>query len=170
MAEAQNALFTEELVDSKSPYTDLQIGDADNGTTWYWFYDNKTTANSRDYGEFTILQGVSFDGTKKTIEDILSTAKLASFIPNTLIHNIIKQGGLARGEAYKIVKKWSKDDKYDVKDPKKRAKGHGFEFFRLKASDAFLSSLKKKHDALLPEGMGVEGEDTSAISTEDIDV
>ena len=76
MAEAQNALFTEELVDSKSPYTDLQIGDADNGTTWYWFYDNKTTANSRDYGEFTILQGVSFDGTKKTIEDILTTAKL----------------------------------------------------------------------------------------------
>ncbi len=167
---AENALFTEELVDSKSPYTDLKIGEADNGTVWFFYYDNKTSATSKDYGAFDILQGVTFDGTKKTIEDILGTTGLASFIPNTLILNIIKQGGLVRGEAYKIVKKWSKDDKYDPKDAKKKAKGHGFEFYRLKASDAFLSELKKKHDALLPEGMQVEGEETSAISTAGIDV
>lgn len=166
---AQSGLFTEELVDAKSPYTDLSIGDADNGAIWYFYYDNKTSATSKDYGEFTILQGVSFDGTQKTIEDILASAKLASFIPNTLIHNIIKQGGLIRGEAYKIVKKWSKDDKWDPKDPKKRAKGHGFEFFRLKASDAFLSALKQKHNDLYPGGIEVEGE-SDAISTAGIDV
>lgn len=171
--EIQGALFEEEKVEGKSPYKDLLIGDAKNGEVWFFYYDNKTSATSKEYGEFTILQGVAFNGSLKTIETIAESAYLASLIPNTLLLNVMKQGGLVRGEAYKVVKKWSKGDGYDDKDPKKKAKGHGFEVFRLKTSDTLLDALKSKHDTLLPEGLRVEGSPvgTSAnVSTEKIDV
>jgi hypothetical protein len=164
------SFFTEEKVDTKSPYTDLGFGDADNGTIWYFFYDNKKKATSKDYGDFEIIQGVNFDGTKKSQDEILATVKLAGFIPNTLIKNMMSNGGLIRGEAYKIVKKWSKDDKYDPKNPKLKAKGHGYEFFRLKAPDSFLEALKKKHDELFPGIISESGSEEAGISTADIDV
>lgn len=160
------SMFQEEQVSSKSPYADFKLGEADNDTVWFFYFDNQTTANSPEYGEFTILQGLGFDGELKTQDELLKSAVLNSFIPNTLIHNIMKNGGIVRGEAYKIVKKWTKGDSFDPKDKKKKAKGHGYEFFRLKAPDSFLNALKAKHDSLVPgviKDSGDTSADTSAI-------
>lgn len=146
------AVFETEEVDGKSPYTDQKLGDQENGFSFTFYYDNKTSANSADYGEFDILQGVGFDHTLDTQEAMIEGATLVSMIPNTMLKNLISNGGMVRGEAYIITKKWSKGDKFN----NKKALGHGYTVDRIKAPDAFLDALKAKHKELLPEGMGTE--------------
>lgn len=146
------AAFETEVVDGKSPYTDMKLGDQDNGFTCTFYYDNKAKATSADYGDFEILQGVGFDHNLDSMEDMLAGARLISMIPNTMLKNLIANGGMARGEAYIVTKKWTKGDKFN----NKKALGHGYEVQRIKAPDSFLDQLKAKHKELLPEGMGAE--------------
>lgn len=145
-------MFETEVMDGKSPYKDMKLGDQENGYSLTFYYDNKTTATSADYGDFEILQGVSFDHTLDTQEAMVEGAELVSFVPNTMLRNLIANGGMVRGEAYILTKKWTKGDKFN----NKKALGHGFEVQRIKAPDSFLASLKKRHSELLPEGMGAE--------------
>jgi len=146
------AAFETEVVDGKSPYKDMKLGDQENGFSFTFYYDNKTSATSSEYGEFEIFQGVGFDHTLDSTDDMIAGAELVSMIPNTMIKNLVKNGGMVRGEAYIVTKKWSKGDKFD----KKKALGHGYEIQRIKAPDSFLDSLKVKHKELLPEGMATE--------------
>jgi hypothetical protein len=157
------AAFETEVVDGKSPYTDVKLGDQENGFTTTFYYDNKTKATSQDYGEFEILQGVKFDHTLDSTDDMLAGATLSSMIPNTMLKNLINNGGMVRGEAYIVTKKWTKGDKFN----NKKALGHGYEVQRIKAPDAFLAELKKRHSELLPEGMGTE---TVNVDTPEVDI
>lgn len=157
-----NAMFETEEVDGKSPYTDQKLGDQDNGFSFTFYYDNKTTATSSEYGEFEIFQGIGFDHTKSTTDEMLADATLVSMIPNTMLKNLVKNGGMVRGEAYIVTKKWSKGDKFN----NKKAMGHGYEVQRIKAPDAFLEQLKSRHQELLPEGLKVE----SAAEAPSVDI
>jgi hypothetical protein len=148
------AMFETEVMDGKSPYKDMKLGDQANGFSCTFYYDNKTSATSQEYGEFEILQGVGFDHTLATTEAMLAGAELISLIPNTMLKNLIANGGMVRGEAYIVTKKWTKGDA--IPNSKQKAKGHGYEVQRIKAPDVFLDSLKAKHKELLPEGMGTE--------------
>lgn len=148
------AMFETEVMEGKSPYKDMKLGDQANGFSFTIYYDNKATANSSEYGEFEILQGVGFDHTLASTDDMLAKAELISFIPNTMLKNLIAKGGMVRGEAYIISKKWTKGDA--IPNSKQKAKGHGYEVARIKAPDAFLEQLKQKHLELLPESMGTE--------------
>lgn len=148
------AMFETEVMEGKSPYKDMKLGDQANGFSFTIYYDNKTTAKSAEYGDFEILQGVGFDHTLASTDAMLAKAELVSFIPNTMMKNLIDKGGMVRGEAYIITKKWSKGD--TIPNSKQKAKGHGYEVARIKAPDAFLEQLKQKHLELLPEGMRTE--------------
>ena len=158
------AMFETEVMDGKSPYTDMKLGDQANGFSCTFYYDNKTSATSQEYGEFEILQGVGFDHTLSSQDDMVAGAKLISVIPNTMLKNLIANGGMVRGEAYIITKKWTKGDA--VPNSKQKAKGHGYEVQRIKAPYAFLDRLKARHKELLPEGMGTE--DVAATPSVDI--
>jgi len=145
-------MFETEVMEGKSPYKDMKLGDQENGYSLTFYYDNKTKATSAEYGEFEILQGLTFDHMLNSTDDMVAGAELVSFVPNTMLRNLMANGGMVRGEAYILTKKWTKGDKFD----KKKALGHGFEVQRIKAPDAFLSQLKKRHKELLPNGLGVE--------------
>jgi hypothetical protein len=155
-------MFETEVMDGKSPYKDMKLGDQANGFSFTFYYDNKTSANSQEFGEFEILQGVGFNHTLATTDEMLANAEIISFVPNTMLKNLIANGGMARGEAYIITKKWTKGDA--IPNSKQKAKGHGYEVQRIKAPDAFLNQLKQRHSELLPEGMGVES------ATEKVDI
>lgn len=146
------SMFETEVMEGKSPYKDMKLGDQENGFSLTFYYDNKTKATSADYGDFEILQGVSFDHTLGSMDEMLSGAELVSFVPNTMLKNLMANGGMVRGEAYIITKKWTKGDKFG----NKKALGHGYEVQRIKAPDSFLAQLKAKHKALLPEGLDTE--------------
>ena len=156
------AMFETEVMDGKSPYTYDNLATAANGYSTTFYYDNKTSATSQEYGDFEILQGVGFDHTLATQEEMISKATLKSIIPNTMMKNLIANGGMVRGEAYIITKKWTKGDA--IPNSKQKAKGHGYEVQRIKAPDTFLNLLKQRHSELLPEGMGVE------TATEKVDI
>jgi len=157
------AMFETEIMDGKSPYTYDNLAIAANGYQTTFYYDNKTSATSQEYGEFDILQGVGFNHTLATTDEMLANATLKSIIPNTMMKNLIANGGMVRGEAYIITKKWTKGDA--IPNSKQKAKGHGYEVQRIKAPDAFLNQLKQRHSELLPEGMGVE-----TVATEKVDI
>lgn len=150
------SMFETEVIEAKSPYKDLQLSAQSNGFSFAFFYDNKKTANSQEHGEFEILQGLQLDLSLSTQTEIIEKSELASFIPNTMLRNLMANGGLIRGEAYIVTKKWSKGDLIPGRGPKDKAKGHGFVVSRVKAPDTFLSSLKEKHDTLVPNGLSVE--------------
>lgn len=157
------AMFETEVMDGKSPYKDMKLGDQANGFSSTFYYDNKTSATSQEFGEFEILQGVGFNHTLATTDEMLEKSELVSFVPNTMLKNLIANGGMVRGEAYIITKKWTKGDA--IPNSKQKAKGHGYEVQRIKAPDAFLNQLKQRHSELLPEGMGVE-----TVATEKVDI
>lgn len=156
------AAFETEVIDGKSPYKDMKLGDQENGFTCTFYYDNKTSATSADYGDFEILQGVGFDHNLDSTDDMLAGAELISLIPNTMLKNLIANGGMVRGEAYIVTKKWTKGDVFN----KKKALGHGYEVQRIKAPDSFLDALKAKHSEKMPEGMKTE----AAAGTTKVDI
>jgi hypothetical protein len=154
-------MFEQEEVKGDSPYTDLAMGDADNGTEWFFYFDNRKTANSQEYGEFAIWQGVAFNGAAKNKDELVKSFQLASLIPNTLLQNKAANGAFSMGEAYRLKKEWSKGDKFEGG---KKAKGHGYKVFRLKASTDVLDAMKAFHDEALG-GAGLGSDDSSAQSS-----
>lgn len=148
------AMFETEVMDGKSPYKYDNMSIQKNGYNTVFYYDNKASATSSEYGDFEILQGLGFDVTLKTEQAMIDSAELKSIIPNTMMKNLIANGGMVRGEAYIITKKWTKGDA--IPNSKQKAKGHGYEVARIKAPDAFLEQLKQKHTELLPDGFGTE--------------
>ena len=150
------SMFETELVEGKSPYKDLQLSVQENGFNFAFYYDNKKTATSQEHGDFEILQGLQLNLSLSTQDEIIEKSELASFIPNTMLRNLMANSGLVRGEAYVVTKKWSRGDLIPGRGPKDKAKGHGFVVSRIKAPDTFLSSLKAKHDTLVPNGLTVE--------------
>ncbi len=139
--------FEKEKVEGNSAYTDMKLGDQENGFVITFYYDNKATATSADYGDFEILQGIGMQFEAETEAQLLNETKLISFVPNTMIKNLLASGGLTRGETYIVTKKWTKGDSFG----KKKAKGHGYDIQHVKLPDNLLDQLKARHLELLPD-------------------
>jgi len=138
------ALFTTEEVNGNSPYTDLKIGDQDNGFRTGFLFIKKDSATSTEYGDFDIWQGLSFDPNAETEEQLMNSLQLASIIPNTMLKNFEKNGAFVFDTPYIITKKWTKGDKYDGN---KRAKGHGFGVEKVKLPTSILDKMLAFHNS-----------------------
>lgn len=140
-----------EEVQGQSPYQDYQLGNQENGFVATLFYVGDSEELESEHGKFYCMQGLGFDINSKTEDDILNSAKLVSIIPNTMLKGMIANGAFAKGQAYKITKKWSKGDKYQGR----AAKGHGYEVSKFGLPSTVLSKLYDKHNELLPEGLRI---------------
>jgi hypothetical protein len=137
------ALFTTEEVNGNSPYTDLKVGDQDNGFKTGFLYLKKDTATSSEYGDFDIWQGLSFNANAETEEQLIGSLALASLIPNTMLKNFEKNGAFSFETPYILTKKWTKGDKYEGN---KRAKGHGFGVEKVKLPTSILDKMIAFHN------------------------
>lgn len=133
------ALFEEELIKGNSPYKDLEIAKFPIGQSVGFVYFSEATAVSKEYGEFAIWEGVTFDKSATTEDALFSSLELGSLIPNKLLLGKQENGAVIRGELYRIEKKWNKGDTYEGN---RTAKGHGFDLFHLKLNTAFLKRVE----------------------------
>ena len=140
------ALFETEEVNGNSPYTDLKIGEQDNGFKLGFLYLARDKATSAEYGEFKIWQGLSFDPTAETEEALIGSLALASLIPNTMLQNFEKNGAFSFETPYILTKKWTKGDKYDGN---KRAKGHGWGVEKVKLPTSILDKMVAFHTSAM---------------------
>ena len=140
-----------EEVQGQSPYKDYQLGNQENGFVATLFYVGDSEELESEHGKFYCMQGLGFDVNSKTEDDILSSATLVSIIPNTMLKGIIANGAFAKGQAYKITKKWSKGDKYQGR----AAKGHGYEVSKFGLPSTLLNKLYEKHNEMLPDGLKI---------------
>lgn len=147
-------LDSTEEVNGQSPYADYQLGNQENGFVATLFYVGDSAELESEHGKFYCMQGLGFDVNSKTEDDILNSCKLVSIIPNTMLKGIITNGAFAKGQAYKVTKKWTKGDKYQGR----AAKGHGYEVSKFGLPATLLAKLFDKHNELLPDGLkiGVE--------------
>ena len=141
-------MFNEEELQGTSPYAkyspneELEIGES------FCFYFKETaTATSPEYGEFSVMNGVTFDCSAKDEASLKKSYALTGFVPNTLLLNKIAAGQMRPGNAYRIEKSWNRGDKYNGNQ---KAKGYGYKVFKLGASDELLSSF----DAFIAEQLG----------------
>ena len=142
------ALFQEIELQGSSPYgkfspnEELEIGES-----FCIYFKETSTANSQEYGEFTVVNGVKFDCNTDTTEKLEQSMELASFVPNTLLLNKIAAGQMRPGQAYRIEKRWNRGDKYNGNQ---KAKGYGYAVYKLNASDELLT----KFDAYIASQLG----------------
>ncbi len=142
------SMFQEEELKGSSPYKSFSPNEElDIGDSFCIYFKETATANSPEYGEFTVVNGVKFDCSAKTEAELENSMELASFVPNTLLLNKIASGTMRPGNAYRIEKAWNRGDKYEGN---KKAKGYGYKLFKLNASDALL----QKFDAFIAERVG----------------
>lgn len=144
-------LDTEEVVQGQSPYKDYQLGNQENGFVATLFYVGDSEELESEHGKFYCMQGLGFDVNSKTEDDILNSCQLVSIIPNTMLKGMIANGAFAKGQAYKITKKWSKGDKYQGR----AAKGHGYEVTKFGLPKSVIDNLFSKHNELLPDGLKI---------------
>lgn len=132
-------MFSEEELQGTSPYAkyspneELEIGDS-----FCFYFKETSTATSSEYGEFTLMNGVTFDCDAKDSDSLKSSYALTGFVPNTLLLNRLAAGQMRPGNAYRIEKAWNRGDKYNGNQ---KAKGYGYKVFKLGASDELLSSF-----------------------------
>jgi len=140
------ALYETEEVSGNSPYTDMKIGDQANGFKFGFLFIKRDKATSAEYGDFQINQGVSFDPAAQTEDQLVTSLKLASYIPNTMLLNFEKNGAFVLDTPYILTKKWTKGDKYDGN---KRAKGHGFGVEKVKLPTSILDKMLAFHNTAM---------------------
>lgn len=147
------ALFTEEKVLSENQHEQLEINTMEIDEDFAFFFDNTKTANSAEYGEFLVCQGLKLDLDADDEEALVSSATPVSFIANTLLKNKVEEGGFLRGELYRVVKKWDKGQKFG---DGRTAKGYGYDLFHLKAGDALAKQLAAHYKQALGGGVNLQ--------------
>lgn len=138
------SLLQEEKIDLQNPHTPVALQELQKGESLGFYWAGVRTANSEEYGEFTVMEGLKVNLQASSEDELVASATPISTIPNTMLRNNIDQGGLVRGELYRIEKGWDKGEKF--KDGSK-AKGYGYNTFRLKASEGLLKKLAAAYKA-----------------------
>ena len=149
-----SVLSNTEEVQAQSPYKDYQLGNQENGFVATLFYVGDSEELESEHGTFYCMQGIGFNPDSQTEDEILNSCKLNSFIPNTMLKGMIKNGAFTKGQAYKITKSWTKGDKYKGR----AAKGHGYDVEKYSLPQPLLDKLKAKHNEMLPEGLQISTE------------
>lgn len=135
--------FQEIKVGFKDTHEQLVLADLEKGESVWFLWLSVRETNSVEYGPFQVIQGLKLNSEKNSEDEFVSSSTPASFIPNTMLKNAIESGGLVKGFAYKIVKAWNKDDKFAGG---KKAKGHGFELYKLAIPEPLLNKLHKRYN------------------------
>ena len=133
------ALFEEKKVEG-GKFEPLKINELAKGESIAIYFGNLADRNSKEYGEFQVVEGLQVDLTSSSADELVKSAKPASFVPNTMLQNMNEQGGFVAGKLYRIVKKWERGEKFE---DGKIAKGFGYEVFELKADGKTIASLKQ---------------------------
>ena len=127
----------EKVSDSKfaefKPNDDLPKGDS-----FGFFYFQNGSGKSAEYGDFITWQGVKVDLAAASPEAFIESATLIGFIPNTMLKNKQDNGAVAAHTLYRIEKAWDQGDKYDGN---KKAKGFGYNMYRVNIDTELVNQL-----------------------------
>ena len=136
------AFYTEEET-GNSAYTDLKITQLPKGASVIFMKLSTTSAESKDFGKFTIWQGVSFDINAGSVDEAIASLKLTSIVPNKLIQSKYNNQAIKNKLFYKYEKAWEKGELYDKN---KRAKGFGFKVMSLSLPDSLIQAAYEFHE------------------------
>lgn len=147
---ANNKLIMgEEELKGSSPYAPFALNELEKGDSVCFYFKETNQVTSHEFGEFTVMNGVKFDCNADTIEKLKSSMGLTSMPANTMLLNKIASGVMRPGNAYRIEKAWNKGDK---SPSGKRAKGHGYNIFKLMVPDAVLAEF----DSFINSSLGTK--------------
>ncbi len=149
------SFLNEEKIDLQNPHEQVKLQDLEKGESIGFFWVKMRDANSDEYGDFQIMEGLQVDLSADSEQALIDSAKPISTVPNTMLLNNIEQGGMVRGELYRLEKAWDKGEKFKggVK-----AKGYGYNTYRIKAPESLLKSLDALYKAKIkPNNMSQEG-------------
>ena len=140
------ALFKEKEVQSENQYANFDLKEMVIGESIAFYFASRRTATSEEYGDFTICQGAQVDLSVDSVDALIASATLTSWIPNTLLVNKLADGSLTEGEVYRIEKAWDKGQKFA---DNKKAKGWGYKLFTISVDASVRQALGAKVKALL---------------------
>lgn len=167
-AEGQTAtasgLFQEQEILNEDKHEQYQLKDLPLNASIGFFFVSTAERTSSEYGDFFIVQGLLIDLKAASVPDLLSSARLISFIPNVLLQNKITSGSFASGEAYRIAKTWDRGQKFADRTV---AKGYGYTLYHQNIPPEVKAQLQAKYTSLLnpvsvedSKGMQVPGSET----------
>jgi hypothetical protein len=148
------SLLQEEKIDLQNPHEQFRLHDMEKGDSIGFFWVKMRDANSEEYGDFQVMEGLQVNVSADSEDALIESAKAISTIPNTMLLNNIAQGGMVRGELYRLEKAWDKGEKFKggVK-----AKGYGYNTYRIKAPEPLLRKLEAAYKAKVnPNNMSEE--------------
>ena len=131
------ALFEEKQVSAGGEYSRINLQEMEVGESFGFAFIKAESRTSEEFGDFEICAGVKFDTNAPSLDAALKDAEKASFIPNTMLQNLIDSGGLSEDGFYRIEKKWNRGDKFKGKP----AKGYGYEVFKLSVPKDFIQKV-----------------------------
>lgn len=106
----------------------LNIKEMEKGASILFYVGNFADRSSADFGDFKIVEGLLVDEKADNLDALVATAEGASFIPNTMLLNMITEERIVPGKLYRIEKAWDRDEKFENG---KKAKGFGFNLYEL---------------------------------------
>lgn len=120
--------FEEVEIGRAGDYKQIALRDLKKGGSVCFYLADVENRHSQEFGDFTACVGLEIDEHLNSLEEILSEAVCASFIPNTQISNMLNEGLLETNQLYRFVKEWDKGEKFHNG---KTAKGYGYNVIKL---------------------------------------
>lgn len=134
------ALFEERKIESVS-LGQLNIKELAKGESVMFYVGGFADRTSADYGDFKVVEGLLLDDKSPNVKALIESGTGSSFIPNTMLLNMIEEKKLREGLLYRIEKAWDRDEKFSNG---KKAKGFGFNVFELGCDKDSLGKLMAK--------------------------
>lgn len=133
------ALFNEQKIENGSNLAQLTLKDVPKGQSIMFYVAGFAEKTSSEYGDFKVAEGLRLDLQAASIDALVSSGVGSSFIPNTMLLNMIEEGKLQAGKVYRIEKAWDRDDKFAGN---KKAKGYGYNVFEMGVDNDTLAKLR----------------------------
>lgn len=157
-------LFQESEALSSSRHKQIAMKDLPLNSSIAFYFDNTADKTSTEYGAFVVCQGLQIDLGAANINELLKGAVPASFIPNTLLSNKLKDRSMTTNECYRIEKTWDKGQKF--KDGTK-AKGYGYTVYPQLVGPQVKAQLAEAYEGNLSGALNIseaspEGAETPA--------
>lgn len=115
----------------------------------YLYVGRFETRTSREYGDFVAMEGLIIDNDAKSLDKAIEKSEGVSFIPNTMLLNLIKDDTIVAGRVYRVMKAWDRGEKFS---DGRQAKGYGYKVFEVNSDASTRNKLKVKFQAVLSGG------------------
>lgn len=132
------ALFTEKKIEN-AQLGQINLKELQKGQSVMFYVGGFADRTSQEYGDFRVVEGLTLDEKAASVKALVDSAEGASFIPNTMLLNMIDEQKLREGLVYRIEKAWDRDEKFAGG---KKAKGFGFNVFELGCDKDTLAKLR----------------------------